>query len=168
MKQRRGAAPAEEAAKSGKPDAAKDNPEVAAAGRAAGHRSGAGPDRPGGGRAEFAAAAPDLSDPQTACHATSAICLPPVRVTDNLSLRSARIRDLAEGRGDFALRAAAGLRPGDSHGRARSHAARHAYPRAGVRHERAVDSRRSVPSARATRDTRLWTASAFSARICRS
>ena len=66
--------------------------------------------------------------------------LPPVRVTDNLQLRSPRIPDLAEGRGDRALRIAARLRVGHSSG-PRAEAWRVSHPRAGLWNQRRLDPR---------------------------
>ena len=70
--------------------------------------------------------------------------LPPVRVTDNLSLRSREYVISLKGVGDRALRTAAGLRTGHSRRASRDPPHRRAADaRAGLRHERLVDFRRT-------------------------
>ena len=90
-------------------------PGNAAARGTAGHRGGPGAGRPGGGRAGIAAAAP-ISAIRRQLASDLGYLLAPVRVTDNLALRSREYVISLKGRGDRALRTAAGLRAGDPDG----------------------------------------------------
>ena len=91
--------------------------------------------------------------------------LPPVRVTDNLSLRSREyvisLKGVEIARYELpqGCELAIPTRPVGAAAGGPGHA------RSGLRHERTVDSRPTVPTARAMPATRWWTASACSARI---
>ena len=106
------AAPPEDAAK---PATAKDNRGIAAARRAAGHRSRVGTGRAGGRRAGFAAAAAHLRHSTPTGRRPRLPAAAGARHRQSLAAQP-RIRDLVERRRSLALRTAAGLRTGDSYG----------------------------------------------------
>ena len=94
--------------------------------------------------------------------------LPPVRVTDNLQLRSREYVISLKGVEIARYELPQGCELAISTGPGQMQARRPGHTRAGLRHQRRLDPQRAMPNGRATRATRWSTRSACWARISRS